>query len=180
MGARRDERGAVALEAALTFMFLFFILAGVIDVSIFFKNTFSVSSGARAGARMGSADPLNANFAKVTATQAASAMTDLDWTRITEIWVYKANTATNTLYVPTSCGVVGCVKFTVTAPGTVNAGTGVWTLRNACSGTTIDTVGVLVKYTNKAPVMFANNQVITEDVAMRLEQIPSTQTCVGV
>ncbi len=174
----RDEQGAVALEAALVFLFLFFIVAGIVDVSMFFKDSYSVSTAARAGARMGAADPLNSTFARSTATQAASAMTDLDWARVTEIWVYKANATTGDTMTGSTCS-TSCVRFTLTASGTPSAGTGSWTSRNACSGTNVDSVGVLVRYRHRAPVMFANNAEITERVIMRLEQIPSTQTCIG-
>ncbi|QKE85513.1 TadE/TadG family type IV pilus assembly protein [Arthrobacter sp. NEB 688] len=177
----RDERGAVALEAAIVFLFLFSMLAGVIDLSMYFKDSYSVSTAARAGARMAAADPLNATFTRSAATQAASAMTDLRWQDVKEIWVYKANVGTTSVLVtPLACG-VNCVKFTLTGPGTPSAGSGVWLSRNACSSglVAVDSVGVRVVYQHKATVMFANNALITEDVVMRLEQIPSTQPCIG-
>ncbi|HMM95739.1 MAG: pilus assembly protein [Micrococcales bacterium] len=180
-GSRRDEQGAIALEAAIVFLFLFTLLAGVVDVSLFFKDTYSVSSAARAGARMAAADPLSTTFARDTATQVASALTDLDYSRVTEIWVYKADPDTGDTMSGSTCG-TKCVKFTLTAPGVASAGTGTWTSRNACASTSVDvdSVGVLVRYRHKAAVMFANNQIITERVTMRLEQIPSTQQCVSV
>lgn len=178
----RDEQGAVALEAALVFMFLFFLLAGVIDVSMLFKDTYSVSSAARSGARMGAADPMSTTFARTAAEQAVSAMTDLDLTRVTEIWVYKANALTGETLVPGSCPVASCVKYTVAANGTLSAPTGVWLARNACASNTVDvdSVGVQVRYRHKAQVMFANNQILTERVTMRLEQIPTTQPCLSI
>lgn len=177
----RDERGAVALEAAIVFLFLFAILAGVIDLSMYFKDAYSVSTGARAGARMASADPLNATFTRSAATQAASALTDLRWQDVTEIWVYKANVGTTSVLATPAVCAVNCVKFTLTGPGTPSAGTGTWPTRNACSGTlaAVDSVGVRVVYRHRASVMFANNALITEDVVMRLEQIPSTEPCIG-
>ncbi len=127
----RDERGAVALEAAIVFLFLFFILAGVIDTSMFFKDTYSVSSAARAGARTASADPLAANFARNTAGQVAGTLTDLDWTRVVDIWVYKANPTTGATMTGSTCA-AQCVRFTMTGPGTTSLGAGSWGGRNAC------------------------------------------------
>lgn len=177
----RDERGAVALEAAIVFLFLFAILAGVIDISMYFKDSYSVSTAARAGARMASADPLASPFTRAAATQAASGLTDLRWQDVKEIWVYKANVGTTSVLATPAVCAVNCVKFTLTAPGTPSAGSGTWPTRNACSGTlaAVDSVGVRVVYRHKASVMFANNALITEDVVMRLEQIPSTQPCIG-
>ncbi|MBM6400956.1 TadE/TadG family type IV pilus assembly protein [Phycicoccus sonneratiae] len=170
----------MALEAALVFMFLFFLLAGVIDISMFFKDTYSVSSAARAGARMGSADPMSTTFAASAAGQAVSAMSDLDYTRVVDIWVYEANDVAGNLVSPPACPGVTCVKYTVNATGALSAPAGTWLVRNACAGTIVDSVGVQVRYTHKAPVMFANNKVVTERVSMRLEQIPTTQACASV
>ncbi len=171
----------MALEGAIVFLFLFTILAGVVDVSMFFKDTYSVSTAARAGARTAAADPMNTTFARDAARQAASAMTDLDWQRVTEIWVYKANPTTGATMTGSTCA-VQCVRFTLTGPGVPSAGSGVWTARNACISPTVpvDSVGVQVRYRHTATVMFADNQIITERVVMRLEQIPTTQPCLSL
>ena len=168
----------MALEGAIVFLFLFTILAGIVDVSMFFKDTYSVSTAARAGARTASADPLNSNFAVNAAAQAASGMTDLDWHQIIDIWVYKANPTTGATMTGSTCA-TKCVRFTMTGPTTTTSGAGSWTGRNACISATVDvdSVGVQVRYRHHAQVMFADNQVITERVTMRLEQVPTTQPC---
>ena len=166
----------MALEGAIVFLFLFTILAGVVDVSMFFKDTYSVSTAARAGARTAAADPMNTTFARDAARQAASAMTDLDWQRVTEIWVYKANPTTGATMTGSTCA-VQCVRFTLIRAGCPERRVGrldrAERLHQPHRPGGLGRRAGAVPHT--APVMFADNQIITERVVMRLEQIPSTQ-----
>lgn len=177
---RRAERGAVAVEAAIVSTLLFTIAVGIVDVSMLFRTSYEVSSASRAGARLASAEPRSTTFARDAAQQAAASMADLDGTRITKLWVYKANTA-SAVGDPVS-GVTcssSCVQFTVDAAGVVSAGTGSWTARQACAGGTVDSVGVRVQYRNDAPIRIGENALLEETTVMRLEQIPATLTCVS-
>src|SRR4051794_31402242 len=51
----RNERGAVAVEAALVTPLLFVMLFGIIEMSLLMRDVVSASSSVRAGARTGSA-----------------------------------------------------------------------------------------------------------------------------
>lgn len=185
VGARRDERGAVALEAALVIVFLFTLLAGVVDLSMFFKATYQLSSGARAGARTAASEPLAASYAQDAADQVAAMLKgmDADPTRVTKIWVYKAvDTGSLNVGEPTSGAACNsdCVKFTYNSTtGKAVFSSGAWSSRSACaSGTpTIQSVGVRVEYRYKAMIKFFDGQLITETSTMRFEEIPSTKTC---
>lgn len=178
MRRARDERGAIALEAALVTVLLFTIVAGIVDCSMYFRTSYEVSSAARAGARIASADPLSTTFARTAALQVTSAMEDLDMTRVTQLWVYKADPTTGVPTSGASC-TSSCVKFTVSAAGVPSAGTGSWTGRQACAGGTVDAVGVYLEYRNDAPIQFLENKLIGERTVMRLEQVPSTLACVS-
>lgn len=178
----RDERGAVALEAALVFMFLFALLAGVVDLSMYFKTSYQLSSGARAAARTAASEPLAATYAQDAAAQVVNSLLGMEAARVQSIWVYNANTTTGE---PVNAGCAAdCVRFAVTSDAQgkitgVGASTGTWPNRSACAtGTpTIQSVGVRVAYRYDAPVRFAENSVITESSVMRFEEIPSTRTC---
>lgn len=181
----RDEQGAVALEAALVFMFLFALLAGVVDLSMYFKASYQLSSGARAGARTAASEPLAASFANDAAAQVASMLKGMNAenVRVTKIWVYRAvDTGSSNVGEPTggaSC-TSDCVKYTYDAStGTAVYSSGAWTSRSACAtgSPTIQSVGVRVEYRYDAPVRFAENSLITESSVMRFEEIPSTRTC---
>lgn len=183
---RRDERGAIAVEAAFVSTLLFTILAGVVDVSMLFRTTYEVSSASRAGARLAAQEPLATTFARDTAVQVAAALEGMDYSRVTKIWVYKANPSSPTAEPSSgsSCP-TQCVKFTVTSAGVVSAGTGTWTGRKACAGEPVagvdpvDAVGVRVEYRHDAPIRFADNQLVQETTTMRLEQLSASLVCVS-
>ena len=114
--AAHSERGAVAIEGALVFTLLFTILAGVVDVSMLFRTTYEVSSASRAGARLAAQEPLSPDLAADAAQQVASAMDGMTYSRITKLWVYKANpnSPTGEPASDSNCtSGVKCVKFTV-------------------------------------------------------------------
>jgi len=177
---RRRERGAVAVETALVSLVLATILAGIIDTSMLFRDSLSVSSAARGGARTASSEPLASTFARDAAQQAVNALSDLQYTRITKLWVYKANASTGDPVGGWGGCSSNCVAFTVSATGTVSAGTGTWSGRNACAGSTLDAVGVYVQYNHPSTIgVFFNNQPISEHAVMELQPIPSSATCVS-
>lgn len=176
-----DERGAVAVEMALVASMLITILVGVVDVSMLFKTNYEVSSASRAGARTASAAPMSTTFARTAAQQVAASMEGMDYTRVTRLWVYRANVASPTGEPASGYGTCSsqCVSFTIDANGIVSAGSGSWTGRRACAGGTVDSVGVRVQYQNRAAVRIGDNQLLQETTVMRLEQIPATLTCVS-
>lgn len=164
------------------FLFLFTILAGVVDLSMFFKTSYQLSSGARAGARTAASEPLASSYAADAAAQVVSTLMGMEAARVQAIWVYNANTTTGD---PVNAGCsADCVRFSVTSDAQgkitgVGTSSGTWSSRSACAtGTpTIQSVGVRVQYRYDAPIQFAENTVITESSVMRFEEIPSTKTC---
>lgn len=174
----RRERGAVAVETALVSLLLITIMAGIIDSSMLFRDGMVLATASRAGARTGASEPLAATFAADTAQQAVAAMSDLDLTRVTKIWVYKASLTTGP---PVSCS-SDCVQFTVSASGTLSSPIGTWGGRFACGGLVrpLDAVGVLVEYRHPSTMgFFFANRVLKEYAVMQLEPIPSTKSCVS-
>ncbi|MGL5929741.1 MAG: TadE/TadG family type IV pilus assembly protein, partial [Dermatophilaceae bacterium] len=176
LGARRrpprDERGAVSIEAAFVGVLLLVILSGVIDVSVLFRTTYEVSSASRAGARLAAAEPMAPTFARDAARQVVSSMEGMDYRRITELWVYRADPSSPTGEPVSGSGACGsqCVSFDVTPSGNVTGGLGAWSGRNACAGGNVDAVGVRVQYRNEAPITFGDDVLIEETTVMRLEQ----------
>ena len=49
----RGERGAVAVEAALVTPILFLLVLGIIEMSLYMRDTISVTSSVRTGGRFG-------------------------------------------------------------------------------------------------------------------------------
>ncbi len=187
--AAHPERGAVAVEAGIVFMLLFTILAGVVDVSMMFRTTYEVSSASRAGARLAAQEPLSPDLAADAAQQVASAMDGMNYSRITKLWVYKANpnSPTGEPASDSNCtSGVKCVKFTVSddhGHPKVSAPVGSWTGRRACAVDPVagvdqvDAVGVRVQYQHEAPIMFGDGKLIQETTTMRLEQLSSALVC---
>jgi Flp pilus assembly protein TadG len=181
---RRGHRdsGAVAVETSVVSMLLILLLFGIIETSLLLKDWMTVSSAARAGARMGASQPRSATFAQDTANQVTNAITGLNPAKIQEVWVYRASGTTG---FPdsgsfASCSV--CVKFTW------NAGTGAlaqssnnWasTSQNACSGDSLrDSLGVYVKYQHTSPLgFFFTNMTVSESTVMWIEPIVGTAVC---
>jgi Flp pilus assembly protein TadG len=149
---RRDERGAVAVEAALITPILVLLVFGIIEFSFILRDYGVVSSDVRVGARIAStgagsgagtcdtytgAPPCTSASAPALAQLAADAIqregSAMPANQINYILVYKANskgypcTSTNCTdtnkTMPTTCsGYASCVKF-VWQPS-VNAGSG--------------------------------------------------------
>lgn len=183
-GLRRAERGAVAVEAAIVSTLLLTILSGVVDVSMLYRTTYEVSSASRAGARFAAQEPLATTFARDAAEQVATSLEGMDYTRITKLWVYKANPNSPTGE-PASGSACSsqCVQFTVSATGVVSGGTGSWTGRKACAADPIagvdqiDAVGVRVQYRHKAGIKFGDGKLVEETTTMRLEQLSAALVC---
>jgi hypothetical protein len=178
-GRAGDERGAIAVETALVSLLLVTIMSGVIEASMLFKDSYSISSAARGGARLGSSEPVASTFAQDTAGQVANALRDLDPTRVQAIWVYKASQTTGLPTSGTSC-TSSCLKYTLNSSGAPVLSSGSWTGRSACAGGTVDAVGVYVEYRHRSLFgRFFNNQIIAERAIMSLEALPSSTACVS-
>ena len=178
-GARaRREDGAVAVETAIISLFLVTIVAGIVDVSSLFATGYQVTLAARSGARVASSDPMSPTFAQNAGLQLASAPKGQDPTRVNEIWVYKASTVDGSPVSGASCA-SQCVRLTLDSNGDVVSSTGSWSGRSACSGGTVDAVGVYVEYAYKAKTWLFDGHPVGSRTVMRLEPQPSSTTCVS-
>lgn len=181
---RRGQRGAVAVEAALITPVLIFLVFGMIDFGMLFKDYLAVTSATRAGARIASAEPRQAAFAQDAADQVLLEGSALNASDITAVWVYKAGTNGYPSGRSDFASCSTCVKF---KPLLVS---GVWTMKqqssswsatsqNACAGdVNRDSIGVYVKYAHDATVgLFFDTFDLQDHTVMSLEPVTATAGC---
>jgi len=183
--ASRDQRGAVAVEAAIITPVLLLLVFGIVEFGLVLKDDLSVTSSVRAGSRMASAEPRIATFAQDAANQVAREGGALDMTKVKELWVYKADPN----YITTRGTPVGgggtfdacttCVKFRWDAGAKefVPSSTS-WTSTQqiACAGdTSRDSIGVYVVYEHPSITnLFFRTFTLGSHTVMSLEPMPST------
>src|SRR4051794_19696047 len=87
---RRTQRGAALVEAAIVLPVLVTITLGVIEIGFIFKDSLTISSAVRSGARIGAVDGTNttADFDILSAVKSGSGA--LNSTAIQAVVVYKA------------------------------------------------------------------------------------------
>jgi Flp pilus assembly protein TadG len=173
---RLPERGAVAVETALVMMLLLTVLFGIVESSFLFKDAITVSSASRAGARMGSSLPREANFAQLSSAQVANAMKGLDTNRITKVWIYGAD---STGEPPTACG-SQCISYEgSTGVFTLVANNWAATSQNACAGDpNRSRLGVYVEYRHDAVLgMFFDERAVSGNTVMVLEPRVKDKVC---
>ena len=164
------DSGAVAVETALVSMLLLTLLTGIVESSFLLKDWLTVSAAARAGARMGSAEPRVATFAQDAADQVTNAISDLDPARLQDVWVYKADKVTG-LPDSSTCA-TSCVAYKWNGTKLVwLSGTWPATSQNACAGdNNRHVLGVKVNYKHSAPLgFFFNNATVSESTVMWIE-----------
>jgi hypothetical protein len=177
------ERGAVLVEAALIFPLLIFVVLGIAEYSLAYRNSLSVSSASRAGARTASALARNANYATDTRDAVAAALSALPKSRWQEVWVYQAQKPTDAAPgLPdsgdfTSC--TKCVRFTWDAATSSWSQAGTWDdqTQDACAGEA-DYIGVYVKAEHRyVTKLFGTSRTLQDHTVMRFEPIPSASVC---
>ena len=169
----------MAVETALVSMLLVTIMYGVVETSFLYRDALVVSSASRAGARMAAGLPRDAAFATTSASQVAGALGSADLSRVSAVWVFKANGTTGLPDSGSYASCSTCVKFKGTASGLVADGPSGWAAssQNACTGTQ-DSVGVYVQYRYPSRLgFFFPNQFVTESTIMRLEPLDKTGPC---
>ncbi len=185
---RSNERGAVAVETALVSLLLVTMVYGLVETSFLIKDWLSVSTSARAGARMASSEPRvssgtnQAAYADDAVLQVVNGMGTLDKARVTKIWVYRANQTTGKPDSGSYTSCTTCVRYTYKAATQKFTADYVgWQAseQNACvADAAHDAVGVYVEYTHKAVLgMFFDNYKVAESTVMSLEPIPTTVQC---
>jgi hypothetical protein len=185
-GRRSDggrERGAVLVEAAVIFPLLIFIVLGICEYGLAYRNALTVSSASRAGARTASALARNANFGADSRDAVAAALTALPKDRWQEVWVYDAQppSALNPGMPDSgdfnSC--TNCVRFTWDTGSQAWVASGTWDYQsqNACAGEA-DYVGVYVKAEHQyVTKLFGATRTLQDHTVMRFEPIPSSSVC---
>lgn len=174
--ARRRSRGAVAVEAALVTPVLLLMVFGIIELAFLMKDYVAVTSLVRQGGRTASSALANhqgqsattspwcvaptcslgraPELADVTALAIQRAGSLLPKDSIDELWVYKAGTTgypagnTNAF---TTC-ITDCVVYRWDgSDNRFSYYSGSWQASdvNACSGDTLDSVGVYLRATHK-------------------------------
>jgi Flp pilus assembly protein TadG len=170
---RRDS-GAVAVETAVVSTFLVILLFGICESSFLFKDWLSVSSAARAGARMGASEPLGSTFAQDAANQVTDSLSDLNPANLQAVWVYRTTAATGLPDSGSFASCTTCVQFTWnSATSSLTPSYSNWpsTSQDACAGDAArDSLGVYIKYRHTSPLgFFFNNMSINASTVMWIE-----------
>jgi hypothetical protein len=188
---RERDRGAVLIEAAFVFPVLIMFVFGIIEYGLVFKDTLTLSSATRSGARIASAEPKQASYDDNAASAAAAALTALPSSGPQELWVYKAFTdglpclnllcASSTPFT-TYCSVCtiyswqpatrSFLEVPVTVHNNVDWNATGTNSQNACAGTP-DSLGVYVKIQHKFITgLFGSVKTLTDHTVFRLEPFP--------
>ncbi len=171
----KREKGAVAVETAFVSMLLISILYSIAETSFLLRDGMVVSSASRAGARIASSLPRTVGFGAATKDQVEDAMAGMQISRISKVWIFKADASTGAR--PAACS-SDCLSYTGSS-GTLVANGGSWTptSQNACAGEQ-DQLGVYVEYSYPSRLGFLfNNKTLGETTVMRLEPYTSLGAC---
>ncbi|WP_051552240.1 TadE/TadG family type IV pilus assembly protein [Nocardioides sp. URHA0020] len=202
----RDQRGAVAVEAALVLPILFTLLFGIIELSLLVRDQISVASSVRVGSRAAtttgavvagpgvcetgpSAPPCTPASSPALAQIAADAIQrngmSMPKSAIDYVLVFKANDkgypgANGNSTMPSSCtGVTNCVMFKWNdASEKFRYFSGAWasTSINACAGEA-DAVGIYLHATHKWVSGLFRNAIGVDDRAVSRFEPLSADTC---
>jgi Flp pilus assembly protein TadG len=190
---RRSERGSALVEAAIILPVLMTIIFGTIEWGMTFKDSLSVSTATRSGARTASAEPRTSGYQTDAANAVKTAVQALPAAGPQELWIYKAGTdgapvdnSDNNTNSFANCGTNRCYKFTWNSASkswTAVAGySWTYTLQNACSGTA-NSIGIYLKDKHTFithlfdPILGGNSKMLTDHTVMRLEPMPASQVC---
>lgn len=182
----RSDRGSVAVEAAIVFPLLILILFGVIEFALVLRDHVAMTSAARSGARVASAQPRLSTFAIDSAAAVARAGTTMPLSTIGEVWVYESNSAgyptnggsiTATTEAFTAC-TTKCLVFTPSGSSLVQSA-GAWSHEdvNACPGDeAMTSLGVLVRGQHSFVTgLFGVSMDLSDHAVLRFEPIPASQ-----
>jgi hypothetical protein len=183
--ARRDEKGATIVEAAIIVPLLALLTFGAIEFGIGFRDSAAVSASTRGGARLASAltGAETETFAENTRLAVKDALNDLLTADPELLLIYRADENGNPIGGIASC--TDCFRYDW-EPNTrewINQSSGdTWSLdertADVCAGT-LPSVGVYVRA--KQPFitgLFGASKTLTHKTAMRLEP-PAPEQCNG-
>ncbi|NYG07691.1 Flp pilus assembly protein TadG [Phycicoccus badiiscoriae] len=170
----------MAVETAFVSMLLLTILYSIVETSFLMRDGIVVSAASRAGARMASSLPRDPSFSSSAKDQVANALSGMVMSRVTKVWIFKADATTA---LPDSGNYTSCTtcnKYVWDVPTSkfVASYTGWAALnQNACQGSQ-DQLGVLVEYSYPSRLGFLwNNKVLREATVMRLEPYTGIGVC---
>jgi Tfp pilus assembly protein PilX len=183
--ARRSERGAALVEAAILLPLVLLIVFGALEYSSIYRDASQVSSAARAGGRIASAEPRIHSMPVDAANAVATALSSLPAQEPQEVWIFDATNSTST---PSSCG-GNCIAFTWNQgtksfdTGSYGGSSGAWiNTQNACPGSsgTWARIGVYVraKYTYLTALFGGGTRDLKSTAIFRVEPL-SSQACLG-
>lgn len=178
---KSDQRGAALVEAAIVFIPLCIIVFGIIEYGFIFKDSLTLSSATRAGARAGSAQPKipQAEFMEYVSQATGKAATAANFQNGDQMWIYKAaEDGTPADGCPSStCGVFNYNGGWPTTPssGSWNTEDVQACLGGATPGVNIDSVGVRLQLSHDALTGFFSDLQLRERTVMKFE--PTQATC---
>jgi hypothetical protein len=175
---RADDRGSVAVEAALVIPVLLLLIVGLLEFGLAFKDQLGITSAVRAGARIAAAEPRYANFAADAAAAVAKEGSAVDFSGVQALWVYQADDSGHPVGAGgtfNSCS-TNCIKFAYdsSARAFVQSG-GSWpaSSQDACQGQQ-DSIGVYLKLKHAGvTTLIFTSLGLDSYTVMRLEPIPS-------
>ncbi len=192
---RRDESGAVAVEAALLLPLITLIILGIVEFGLLFRDVLTVQTAARDAARTGSAHSREPDFATLAVDRVKTSMSIRSPEASDKILVYKAEgsnglpagatSATNAL---TNCN-TNCSVYTWNAAAnnytTSSADPWLSTEQNACPEDAREYLGIIVAIEHPfitgqiGDIMTGGadgKKTVLEKVVMRLEPRPAGDT----
>ena len=184
-GRARDERGASLVEAAIILPVVILIVFGIIEFGLAFKDSLTVSSATRAGARTASAEPRRPTFHDDTAKAVERAVSALPTGAVDELWIYKADAAGHPIdgggSAYTSCNTCAVFTWDTAANQFTRQPGSDWNpmTQNACVGDPgHDAVGVYLKVNHAFVTGFFGQAITLRDHAvMNLEPVTLSQGC---
>ena len=150
----------------------------IVEFGLAFKDQLAITSAVRAGARMASAEPRQSTFASDAAAQVAQSNGSIDMTKVTALWVYRADATGHPMGAGgsfSSCA-TDCIKFTWNGTGFTQA-SGSWSLQDqdSCQGEQVS-VGVYLQFTHVgATTVIFSTLGLNSYTVMRFEPIPALQ-----
>jgi hypothetical protein len=181
----RGEAGAVLVEAAFVFPVLVVFLFGIIEYGFVFKDSLTVTSATRSGARASASQSRYSTFFDAGQSAVQVAVNALPNDGPQELWIYKAGPNGR----PVLSGGGEAADFSspcqVCARYAWSSSTRAWTLtsstwpvasQNACASTSTDpdSFGVYLKAKHDYfTQLFGSSRSLSDRTVMRLEPRPS-------
>lgn len=190
-GNNSKQRGAVLVEAAIVFPVLMLFVFGIIEYGFVFKDSLTISSATRAGARVAASQAKYTTFYNASQSAVANALGPLPADGPLELWIYKAGPNGR----PVLTGGAEAADFSapcqVCARYSWSPSTRSWTQtfstwpvnsHNACTSSSAnpDSFGVWVKAEHHFfTQLFGSSRTLTDSTVMRLEPRPSDSCAPG-